>query len=257
MRIAILSDIHGNSIALDAVLEDIQAQGGADAYWVLGDLAAMGPDPVGVLERVNDLPNALFVRGNTDRYICNSISATDAAEGVKANPDSAAIVLAVNSSIAWAQGALTASGWVNWLASIGLDARANLPDGTRVLLVHAAPGTDDGAGVHPGVSDDELSALMAECEAELVMVGHTHWPQDRNVGKTRVINPGSISVPWPPDLSASYGMLTCDDATHSYENRRVMYDIASVIAQFEGLKHPGRNMLSARMRGEIKPSWAA
>ncbi len=56
MRIALLSDIHGNSIALEAVLEDIQAQGDVDAYWVLGDLAAIGYDPVGVLERlvVND-----------------------------------------------------------------------------------------------------------------------------------------------------------------------------------------------------------
>ncbi|MBO0795826.1 MAG: metallophosphoesterase family protein, partial [Ktedonobacteraceae bacterium] len=68
MRIAILSDIHGNPIALEAVLADIRAQGGVDAYWVLGDFSALGYDPVTPLQRVADLPNARFVRGNTDRY---------------------------------------------------------------------------------------------------------------------------------------------------------------------------------------------
>ncbi len=57
MKIAVLSDIHGNSVALDAVLRDISSQGGVDAYWVLGDLVALGPDPVGVLERLSKLPN--------------------------------------------------------------------------------------------------------------------------------------------------------------------------------------------------------
>src|SRR3954454_6446397 len=69
MKIALFSDIHGNSIALDAVLVDIAAQGGVDGYWILGDLVAIGHDPVGVLERVTQLPNVRFVRGNTDRYI--------------------------------------------------------------------------------------------------------------------------------------------------------------------------------------------
>ncbi len=52
MRMALLSDIHGNSIALDAVLGDIQSQGGVDAYLILGDLAAIGHGPIGALERI-------------------------------------------------------------------------------------------------------------------------------------------------------------------------------------------------------------
>lgn len=67
MRIALLSDIHGNPLALDAVLADIAERGGVDAYWVLGDFSSMGYDPVGVLERVTKLPNAFFTRGNHDR----------------------------------------------------------------------------------------------------------------------------------------------------------------------------------------------
>src|SRR5438445_13079387 len=69
MRVAVFADIHGNSIALNAVLADITARGGADAYWVLGDLIAIGADPVGTLERLAALPNATFVQGNTERYL--------------------------------------------------------------------------------------------------------------------------------------------------------------------------------------------
>ena len=61
--------MHGNPIALDAVLADLAAQGGADGYLVLGDLVAIGHDPVGVLERLVALPGVRFVQGNTDRYV--------------------------------------------------------------------------------------------------------------------------------------------------------------------------------------------
>jgi len=69
MRIAILSDMHGNCVALDAVLADIATQGPVDAYWLLGDLVAMGPDPVGVMHRIHALPNYQAIRGNTDRWL--------------------------------------------------------------------------------------------------------------------------------------------------------------------------------------------
>jgi hypothetical protein len=69
MRLAILSDIHGNPHALDAVLADIQSQGEVDAYWVPGDFAALGYDPVTPLEKVTALSPASFTRGNTDRYV--------------------------------------------------------------------------------------------------------------------------------------------------------------------------------------------
>ena len=66
MRIALLADMPpGNAIALEAVLADIGMEGGADAFWVLGDLVAIGPDPVGVLERLSSLAGLRVIRGNT------------------------------------------------------------------------------------------------------------------------------------------------------------------------------------------------
>ena len=68
MRLGLISDIHGNEIALDAVLSDGRDLG-VDSWWVLGDLVALGPDPVVTLAKLRSLPNVRFVRGNTDRYV--------------------------------------------------------------------------------------------------------------------------------------------------------------------------------------------
>ena len=62
---AVISDVHGNLVALDAALADAS---GVDAYWLLGDLVAHGPRPAECVRRVRELPGLVAVRGNTDRY---------------------------------------------------------------------------------------------------------------------------------------------------------------------------------------------
>lgn len=69
MKIAVLSDIHGNRIGLEAALNDIQSRGHIDEYWLLGDYCLGGGDPIGVLKVLSDLTHTRFIRGNTDRYI--------------------------------------------------------------------------------------------------------------------------------------------------------------------------------------------
>jgi len=69
VRIALLSDVHGNADALEAVLADV---GAADGYWFLGDLVAHGPRPAECVRRVRELPGLVAVRGNTDRYTLTS-----------------------------------------------------------------------------------------------------------------------------------------------------------------------------------------
>jgi len=69
-RLAILSDVHGNLPALQAVLADIEAQGAPDAVWVLGDLAVFCPWPTETLALLRAIPASVaFLRGNTDRYL--------------------------------------------------------------------------------------------------------------------------------------------------------------------------------------------
>ena len=150
MRLACLSDVHGNAIALDAVLADIALQGGVDGYWVLGDLVAIGYDPIGVLDRLTGLPNVSFVQGNTDRYVVSGQRPFPSLADVEADPRLLPQLVEVAHSFAWTMGYVTAGGWLDWLAALPLEARLRLPDGTRLLAVHVAPGQADGPGIHRG-----------------------------------------------------------------------------------------------------------
>lgn len=114
-----------------------------------------------------------------------------------------------------------------------------LPDGTRLLGVHAAPNHDDGSGINESMSDDELHTLLASCEADLVVVGHTHRPLKRRVGGVHVINLGSVSIHVTSDKRASYAILSADEEGYRVTRRHVPYDRASVVAQVKRVRHPG------------------
>lgn len=256
MRIAVMADIHGNSIALEAVLGDITAQGGADAYWVLGDLVALGYDPAGVLERLARIPSAVYVRGNTDRYVVTGERPGPMPAEAEADPSLVARVVEISGNFAWTQGAVLATGWADWLAALPLEQRLTLPDGTRVLLVHSAPGTDDGWGFRPDLDEAAAGRLLADCAAGLVCVGHTHSPQDRQIGAVRVINSGSVSNPLAPDLRASYALLEADARGYAVTFRRVEYDRAAVLAEIDRVCHPAAGYLRRFMLGQHRAPWA-
>lgn len=255
MRLALLSDIHGNSIALDAVLADIQAQGSVDGYWILGDFAALGYDPVGVLERVTTLPNASFIRGNTDRYIITGERPGPTLEEAQAHPQLMPRLAELAANFAWTQGFIQARGWWSWLAELPLDVRLILPDGTRVLGVHAAPGCDDGPGINPEVDEKSLHRLLAPAEADLVIVGHTHFPLERRVDGVHVFNLGSVSNPVTPHLQASYALLEADSGGYQIQLRFVDYDRQAVIEAIQQAHHPCAEFLAQYMRGEKISRW--
>src|SRR5262249_46572093 len=127
---------------------------------------------------------------------------------------------------------------------------------TRLLGVHAAPGTDDGAGIIPLLSDDELRVMLAPAEADLVVVGHTHVPLDRTVDGARVFNLGSVSNPLRERLEASYAILEATPAGYTLQLRYVDYDHEAVIAALHRVKHPTAALLARFLRGEMKPPWA-
>lgn len=249
MRLAILSDIHGNPLALDAVLTDIQSQGEVDAYWVLGDVVALGYDPVTPLERITALSHARFTRGNTDRYVVTGDLPIQPEKALE-DPTLLSQVIEAVSSFSWTRGYLSATGWLDWLTNLPLEVRFTLPDGTRLLGVHASPGRDDGPGIHPRHSDDQLEQRLAGCEADLVLVGHTHVPLDRQVGRIRIVNLGSVSNPVTPRLQATYVLLEADEHGYSIQLRRVDYDREAVIKAIERSSHPTPSFLIGFMRGE-------
>lgn len=140
--------------------------------------------------------------------------------------------------------------------ALPLEQRLELPDGTRVLGVHAAPGTDDGDGIHPRLSDETLREILKPADADLVLVGHTHWPMDVKMDSTRLVNLGSVSNAWLPDLRAKYTLIDACEMGHTIEHRRVEYDRIGVIQAIERTHNPGAPFMVRFLRGERRPPWS-
>jgi predicted phosphodiesterase len=229
---------------------DIEQHGGVDTYWVLGDLVAIGHAPVKVLEQLTALPNVRFIRGNSDRYVCTGERPSPSLQEVKDRLDLLPTLLEVEGSFSWTQGAITAAGWFEWLANLPLEFRAELPDGTKVLGVHAAPKRDEGKGFRPEMNEAEVEELVAECEADLICVGHTHYTVNIQVNGKRVVNPGSVSnPPLGTDVRASYAVIKADEQGYAVEHRRVAYNRAEVIVRLQAIKHPAAGYLSKHFLG--------
>lgn len=255
MRAAILADIHGNRIALEAVLAEIERRGGVDAYWVLGDLCAIGYDPAGVVERLRELPNVLYVRGNADRYVTSGVLPDPTFEQVEADPSLIPLLAEVTGSFNWTKGYVEGRGWLGWLAALPSEQRLTLPDGTRVLLVHSTPSSDDGRGLNPSLSDEEVSAEISDSAADLICVGHFHMPINRHLSGVRVVNPGAVSNNFAPDLRAAYGILEAD--TNGYQIRfyRAEYDLETVKAATLRSGNPGAGYVLRFLNGDVRASW--
>jgi predicted phosphodiesterase len=242
VRVALLSDVHGNLAALEAVLADAEAAG-ADTYWVLGDLVAYGPRPAEVVDRVRRLPGVRCVRGNTDRYVL-----TGDVSGMWPAADDPALRADVLGSLAWTRRAVVDAGQEPWLASRPLEERADLPDGTRALIVHASPGRDDGAGAQP----DADAAVYADLgftrdSAGLVLVGHTHVALDRHVNGTHVVNPGPVSLPPSRDGVARWALLTATEEEYDVRLCRAAYDREEVVADLHRIGHPAAGWIAEKL----------
>jgi len=219
MRIAILSDIHGNVPALEAVLADAREQG-AEQLICLGDLAFMGPQPGECVARIRDL-GIPCIHGNTDLFLLEAAGITP------------------NRPLSLPKGALdgmmpTLRWQVERMARADLEFLAALPfshrmkvDGQTLLFVHASP-HDVMAGIRPTMSPDEIRPLLRGEEADWIIVGHVHEPYVFRFEGRWLANPGAVGAPRDGDSRASYAIL--DTARSSFAVRRVAYDWEAAVA---------------------------
>lgn len=255
MRIAILSDIHGNSIALDAVLAHIQMRGGVDAYWLLGDYVANGVDPIGVLERLATLKNKVVVRGNTDRYVVTGERPMPYLEEVEQDPALIPLFAQVAASFAWTAGKLDGTRWVHWLAALPLQEMVTLPDGQQALLVHVSPGHDDGRGLTPVADRIWLQIIYGKVDQRLICVGHTHVQMEKHLPDQHLVNPGSVGNPISDHVFAGYALLEASRIGYAITFEQVYYRVKDVIAQLEASNHPAKASLLRFYRGQHIPEW--
>jgi diadenosine tetraphosphatase ApaH/serine/threonine PP2A family protein phosphatase len=236
MRIAVLSDIHSNLPALDAVLA---AAGDVDAIWHLGDVVGYGPDPDGVVERLQSI-GAIGVRGNHDA------AAAGGSEIDWFNPDA-------RRAMEWTRAAMSRD-TVDWLAA--LPERATLHG---CALVHGSPREPIWEYItSPEVARENLAVLTSP----IGLHGHTHVPvawleEGRRVellraapedtlelrGRRALVNPGSVGQPRDGDPTASYLILDPEAGRISWH--RVRYDIESVQRAMRAAGLP--TSLSARL----------
>jgi len=213
VRVAILSDIHGNAVALEACLADLALAGGADRIVAAGDLCMDGPRPRKVLRRLKEA-GAHVVRGNTDRMI--------------ALDDPAAYDEEDRAAIIWQRGAL-GQDWVAWLGAAPMTVAIGTgPDG--LLITHATPKRDD-EHVWPDAGDEQLEAITAGVTQRTIAFGHLHYPYVRVWRDRMLVNVASAGLPKDGDPRAHYVILTQQSGGWSVRSRRVAFDVDRVERQ--------------------------
>jgi predicted phosphodiesterase len=248
MRLGLLSDVHGDLVALEAVVADGRARG-VDAWWVLGDLVAIGPDPVGTLELLIALPGVRFISGNTDRYVVTGDRPPPTAADVLGDPSLRPIFDEVEASFDWTRDVLDRSGWLAWLAALPGDVRQAMPDGGHLVGVHASPWSDDGAGITPSTGEDELRSMLDAAAADILVGGHTHRVTDRLVDGRRVLNLGSVGNPITDDPRPSWCTIDVGERAPVVSSHRVGHDPEAVLERIRRSGHPAAGYLSSFHRG--------
>jgi len=236
MKIAILSDIHGNLSALDAVLADLDARGGADQIVVLGDVVAMGPQPREVIDRLRDL-ECTVIQGNTDTWYAPDAPPPLPPKKAKSKREERILRL-----YHWLKGELRPAD-VEFLNALPFS--YEVAAGTeRLWFVHGSPRKNT-EGLWSTTPDEELrKALKPARKAGVTVVagGHTHQAMMRELDDIVVVNPGVVGPQGNGDVRASYGVLIADDAGLHIELHRIAYDPTSTVeaAQERGFPMPKR-----------------
>jgi len=250
VRLGVIADIHGNDVALRAVLKDAELLR-VDRWWALGDLVLFGPRPAEVLELLQRLPGISMLRGNTDRYVLTGeqpaqhSTAADAAASVELVERYAAMA----AGIGWTRGVLDQAGLIDDLADLPVQLCLQVPSGATVLGVHASPRADDGQGIDPAIADEELGYLLAGCRAEVVIGGHTHVATDRRVDGIRALNPGSAGLPRTCG-TASWLLLEDDGDDLAVTFRSTPFDADAVVSDLRQRRHPNAEFVASILTGQ-------
>jgi putative phosphoesterase len=240
VRIAALSDIHGNLPALEAVHKAIDAAR-PDYVAVCGDLVFNGPDPVGALGLVQELQRAgAFVTlGNTDVAVADGDFTAAFPWFTEGTPDSYQV------AAEWARDQIGDEG-VDFLRRLPSERRLRVGD-DLVLFCHASPGslTDGlGADLDPVVTIDRVSGT----EAKVIVCGHTHLPEVREVGWRPIVNAGSAGYVFDGDPTASWALIEIDEGGIKAEIHRTNYDVMAAANAVSARGLPGDVYRAATIR---------
>ena len=236
MRIAIISDMHGNCVALDAVLADLHGTS-VDQVVCLGDAIQGGPQPAQVVQRLREL-GCPVVMGNADAWLLTG-------EDSGREPIPPERLAKMNVIREWS------------LAQLGPDDRAfvaafrptvtlALGDGHSLLAFHGSPGSFDDV-ILPSTPEEEFQRLLGSFSTNILTGGHTHMQQIRRIGQNFFFNPGSVGFAYSHNQSSSgfhadpwaeYAVLSADAGQVRLEFRRLPFDVAGLIRVYRRSGRP-------------------
>ncbi len=226
MRLAVLNDIHGNLPALDAVLSEIRGAR-VDRIVVGGDVFP-GPMAHLVLRRLVTCGiRTDFIYGNGEVAILEEL-----AGGTPRVPD------AFRSQVRWNANRLDASER-DFMSGWPMTMRVTVPPIGDVLFCHATPRNENDVFTKL-TPEDWLVPVFERASAPVVVCGHTHIVMDRRIGRTRVVNPGSVGMPFGPP--GAHWMLIGP----AIEFRHTLYDLERAAADVRAGEYPGAEEFASR-----------
>jgi len=233
-RIALIADTHGNYLAFDAVLADLQHHS-VDMVVCLGDMVP-GPFPVEMVERLRTLPWPQ-VMGDAEANML--LSQKDAQEKIKSLPGPPEFN-------AWAWSKL-GSGDRSFLEQFQQTVEIELEGGRRLLCFHGSPHALD-TWLYPETPEEEFRREFAPYQSHVLTGGHTHRQQLRRLGKTIFFNPGSAGLAYRKYLPeehfhfdpwAEYAILTSDGRALGIDFRHVPFNVKALIQSLSTSDMPG------------------
>lgn len=241
MKIAFISDIHGNAVALDAVLEDLAGQQ-VDRIYVLGDLCYRGPEPKRALNLIRQL-NTPVIKGNADEWVVRGVQPGEV-------PDQALDMM--NRERAWTVEQLDQED-IQYLQNLPMDIHQPLSDKLTLHAFHATP-ENLFTIVFPDASPETLQqSLMYAEEAELYVYAHIHLPYIRFLNGKCIVNIGSVGLPFDGLPKASYALVEVDQDNFQLGIRRVAYDVERVVEQYRKADYPNADLMIQIVRNGARP----
>lgn len=239
MRIALLSDIHGNLMALDAVLNDMQQRGPFDQVIVAGDLVWSGPWPAEVVERVRQVAT-VTIQGNTDAFFLRQPSETPPGKDDER----------FAAQLGWMTDRLGPDR-AAYLAHLPFAHRVSPAPGHDLLIVHANP-TDLTRPIIAQLSDADLDVLLLSESGEApdwqaLAFGHIHVPLIRAWRGRLLVDVASAGLPMDGDQRAVYATLTWDGTAWRAEHHRVYYPVPVTVREMRSSGMPRGKHFAERL----------
>ena len=224
-RVAAIYDVHGNLPALEAVLAELESVK-PDLFVVGGDVVA-GPMPTEVMDRLVTLSESIcFVRGNADREVVAAYDTRPHADPIDVADPAERTAAFAASKIDRAHRDL--------LASFAERLVVEIEGVGQVLFCHGSPRSDEEI-VTAATTEGRLREILARVDQDLVVCGHTHAQFDRRIGAKRVVNAGSVGMPYQGKPVGAFWLLL---GTGGVSLRRSDYDLDRTVKQIRATGYP-------------------